>query len=296
MLPAVHAQEGTVIGLGEEAHGYASLNARKAGVLLELATEAPITAIVVESSFAGSIGAQLASEGLVPAMKAFLYPYWLTDTVTHAFEQVLHRSGTPEGAFLWGCDVQEDCRFRATTRALMAYPPLGARHRELARCDSVLDRYIGTAATGRPMSAADQAFVQATYASIIAGLPDDERHVLVARALQNRIRLCDLLALADVHDRMALRDSLMAANVLWIREQCGAGGRILLWAADRHVLRGDPSKRPRWCGEHLARALGEGYQVIAVGHRRKRGRQADRWERVPHAVPVAPEAWRTPCP
>ncbi|MFT3886123.1 MAG: erythromycin esterase family protein [Flavobacteriales bacterium] len=289
---AIQAQIGEVIGLGEESHGFTSLNGRKAAVLLELITEYTVDALIVESSFVGSVAAQASDDALPDRMRGFMYPFWLTDTVVQAFAQA--EKAAPAQPFLWGCDIQEDCRFHASTLQLIEHTPLKAWSADLLRCDSVLDRYIGASPLGRPLSAEDRLFVQGIYANIGRALDARQEHPVLQRVLLNRIQLCDHLALPGIKQRMALRDSLMAANVLWIREQQVSGSRCVLWAADRHVRHG-MGGRPQWCGEYLDAALGSYYRAISVSHRRPM-KGFDRSERVRMAVKLPPEGMVTPCP
>ncbi len=287
-------QGSALVGLGEQAHGYRSLNDQKVQQLVNLEEEGRIDAIIVESSFTGGIAAGGHSR-LRDAMRAFVYPYWSADTVVHAFERMA-ASANERGLFLWGCDIQEDCRFHATTLALIDHTSLNAWRTELLRCDSVLDRYIGASPIHKPLSAQDRSLVQGIYIHIIEQLPVDEEHALLSRALRNRIWLCDLLVLTNMKKRMALRDSLMAANVLWILERFSSNDRLVFWAADLHVRRSHPSKPPKWCGEYLDRALGERYKAISVAHRRKHAKRFDRQGLVSPAVHMNERELVTPCP
>lgn len=90
---------------------------------------------------------------------------------------------------------------------------------------------------------------------------------LVARAVQNA-RLA--LQAADIayNQNVSRRDTFMAANIRWIQSQYEPGLRILVWAHDSHIARGDaPDYRHNYfngsgMGRYLSAFYGEGYRAF----------------------------------
>ncbi len=89
----------------------------------------------------------------------------------------------------------------------------------------------------------------------------------VARAVQNA-RLA--LQAADIayNQNVSRRDTFMAENIRWIQSQCKPGRRILVWAHDSHIARGDaPDYRHNYfngsgMGRYLSAFYGEGYRAF----------------------------------
>lgn len=287
-----------VVGLGEAYHGSASLNARKSAVLDSLARNDPASALVVESSFVGAIAAHGSDLDLGARMRTFVYPYWLTDTVVRTFARAERRVQDRAAPFLWGCDLQEDCRFSQHTEDLLRYAELATWKADLLRCDSVLDAHIGDQASASLVPEADRRILVAMYSRIAEQLAVDTSASAqrLAQAMRNRRALCDYLALSHRRQRMRLRDSVMAANILWLRDHLRTSGTLVFWAADDHVLKGRASRKATWCGERLAPVLGGAYVTISVRHGRRVPRGCDQLERVSERTSVEPENWRTPCP
>ncbi len=63
--------------------------------------------------------------------------------------------------------------------------------------------------------------------------------------------------------RSAIRDSSMAANVLWLQSQAPSGTRMMLWAHNAHV-----AVSGTWMGALLRDALGTQYRSVALMFRR----------------------------
>jgi erythromycin esterase len=66
----------------------------------------------------------------------------------------------------------------------------------------------------------------------------------------------------NVESRRSTRDAAMAENALWLLEQLGPNGKIVLWAHNGHVSRG-----PGAMGPHLRAALGADFMNVAFSFR-----------------------------
>ncbi|MGV3637459.1 MAG: erythromycin esterase family protein [Flavobacteriales bacterium] len=288
-----------LIGLGEEAHGWASLNARKAHLLDSLVATTGVGRVIMESSFVGAVAARYGEPAMHERLARFAYPYWITDTIVQALERGEARAGGTD--LVRGCDIQEDCRFHANTLALLNNEKLGRWSAEMLASDLVLERYIGSEPVSEPMSEAESHVLAGRYTCILSSMVNGARLTdedsLVARCLENRIGLCRYLTLKKQSERMAFRDSMMYANIRWIVEHERGDVSTVYWAADLHVVSTTSANdEPRWTGDYLMRWLGHGYRAVSITHRKRRTKGADETEYVPKRIPITDTAWRTPCP
>jgi erythromycin esterase-like protein len=76
--------------------------------------------------------------------------------------------------------------------------------------------------------------------------------------------LCHYLTLRGAKQRMQFRDSIMAENLLWLKNELFAGDKIALWAANTHIAKpASDGQRPVWMGEWLATRLRDSYGAIS---------------------------------
>lgn len=84
------------------------------------------------------------------------------------------------------------------------------------------------------------------------------REALVGSRLRRSLRVAELVArTATGRSYSAKRDRAMADNVLWLLDQLGSSGRIVLWAHNLHL-----ADRPSQMGRHLRRRLGDDYRAV----------------------------------
>ncbi len=299
MLQGMGQQLPLLIGLGEEAHGFGSLNDRKAHLLDSLARHGSVDAVIMESSFVGSIASRRTNGNMRDRMNAFVYPFWITDTIVHVLDSAARVRNDHE--FLWGCDIQEDCRIRANTQALLKTEQLRPWEAELFWCDSILQQYIGKYPATKPMTKAEEHLVTGRLnwirSSLINRTGGSEEDTLIGRCLENRIMLCHLLTLDRPRDRMAYRDSAMAVNIRWTLEHIKPRAPVVFWAADLHVRHAgkDPSG-PVWCGDRLRRWFGDRYVARSIRHGKGRRSGFEQITTVEKRTPIPASAWTTLCP
>ena len=208
--------EHTVFGLGEEGHGYESINEAKALLVEFLKQQMGVNGVVFESSFALSAIAYLRGDSLSNRLKYSLYPFWNTVSVKTSLEPFyqLEKLNKP---LIMGCDVQEDCRFTNLSRYLVNKGLIKTNISKLHASDSILAYYIGKDFNRRGTLTAKEYIMLADNYTAIAtelksySLPEISQKLLL-RSLENRIWLCRYLTLSTAKERMYFRDSLMGTK------------------------------------------------------------------------------------
>ena len=103
------------------------------------------------------------------------------------------------------------------------------------------------------------------------------RELIVARQLRNYLSV-DIAPSTgpamspDEYKQVNVRDAAMAENVLWVAHEEGAGGRVLVFAHDAHVMNAPSrggiwsvfSQPPRMMGQRLRAALGDTLFIIGT--------------------------------
>ena len=288
-----------IIGLGESSHGFETFNAQKAEWINDFQAADVKRGVIFESSFTLAALAYLEGDES-QRVSGFLYPFWNTNSVQVALRgyQIAEDAGGPK---LFGCDVQEDCRYTALSaylikNGLTRYTAL------LKEADEALDPIIGPDPTQKTLEEKTAARLHATYAAVQLELDKNDllpetQHRLLDRALQNRRWLCSYLTLKDVSKRMALRDSLMAENVFWIYHTFLEDTQTVLWAANSHVNKQLTGRMGAYLSTHFA----ADYAAVGVfpgkeAPELKKGPEGfDASVKLPNPVSIPPEQWKTPC-
>ena len=141
---------------------------------------------------------------------------------------------------------------------------------QLRLCDSILNFYIGETADGkRQLSVSEYNLLVAHYDSIaeeITKLTEvKEIHKkLLLHCFENRKWLCKYLTIKKIKERMYFRDSLMAQNIIFLKNNLYSSEKIMLWAADAHIAKMNTDEHnARWMGEWLTKTYGHGYYAIS---------------------------------
>lgn len=260
----------SVIGLGETGHGYESINAAKGTVVDFLHRQLGVSGVVFESSFTLGVVGYLQADSLDQRLKYALYPFWNTASVAASLKPFYHREQQEGKPLIAGCDVQEDCRFTRFSGYLLREGLVRTHQAKLVAADSILSYYIGKDFSRKnSLTAAEYNSLVSSYELIAAELRQQPLPILkqnlLLRCLQNRQWLCRYLTLAGARQRMHFRDSIMAENVLWLKNELYPSDKIALWAANTHVSRlAGGNKHPGWMGEWLSSRLPDSYGAISV--------------------------------
>lgn len=298
--------EAKIMGLGESSHGFESFNAQKAEWLAGFQRENPDRAVIFESSFTLAALAWLEGDS-ARRTDRFLYPFWNTASVKNALRGFLSAERQQHVPKIFGCDIQEDCRFTALSEYLLDRHIVLLFADRLRQSDSILACCLGEQPVLSVLPLADAGRLQQNYRAVgdelaaHTGLPE-LHYRLLDRALQNRRWLCRYLTIKSTSDRMAYRDSLMAENVTWIYDTFLKNGEAVLWAANTHVVKSTAKKnKPAWMGEYLQARYGTRYAAVSLLP--GKGETAvivsqkgfDVSVEIPKPVKIAAEEWKTEC-
>lgn len=307
-----------IAGLGEESHGYATFNTLKASIVSRLHEQRKDGELVFESSFTQGMAAYLLQYPLDKRMEAWLYPFWNTPEVGRALQSFVTKEEEKQQPFLLGCDVQEDCRYVVFSQMLQQRQWVSRQRALLEKADSVLQYYIGADYSRAVMNEEEVHLLHGWYDSIAVEIrgtvADSLALLLVERCLQNRKWLCEYLSLKASKKRMYFRDSIMAVNVLWLKEHLFNKSPVWIWAANSHVARRKlEGKAPQWMGEWLQ--ANPHYSYYAAGLQRGGQKRKERPGNTPvydirfssqgkfdavifHPSPqkIAASQWKTRCP
>jgi len=262
------AQSHSVISLGEIGHGYESINAAKASTFTFLHREANYKAIIFECSFTECISSYLHNDAFENRIKNFVYPFWITPSVQASLQPVYEQEQNEYIPLITGCDIQEDCRFTQLTSTLIDLKLAERSIPKLKECDSILSFYIGVKPSRRGAMPSNEYNILIKNYDLIAEeinhneLPDI-RKKLLQRSIANRKWLCQYLTIAGINARMHFRDSLMADNIRWLKDELFKEKKIAIWSADFHIAKPWKKNRSEWMGEKLAAIFGNEYYAIS---------------------------------
>jgi erythromycin esterase-like protein len=263
----------TIVGLGEQGHGFASLNKAKSIVLDHLRTALGFNVVLVEGSFNECVVSYLNHDSLSGRLHSFIYPFWNTVPVQQALLPFCQQEVLEGRMKIAGFDPQEDCRFTGLSRYLIRNGIITANKQKLEECDSLLSRYIGKPSGKKGiLTTTEYALLREHYQAVAeeirTGTLTSGRQLLL-RCMENRQWLCKYLTIKDVRDRIQFRDSLMAENVIWLKQHLFARDKIILWAADLHLSKpGRKPGAPEFMGEWLYPYIGEVYFNISFQNKK----------------------------
>jgi erythromycin esterase len=299
----------TIVALGEEGHGYESINRAKAD-FLKLLHAHQFNAVLFESSFTLAAVSFLNRDSLDLRMQNFLYPFWITASVKEGLKPFWEEEKKAEQPFIFGFDLQEDCRFTGFSHYLLNRRLIIQQKEELTECDSILSPYIGKETVRKSfVSQAELHTLLRNYELVQQELASNFKKPtveseLLKHCLHNRMLLCSYLAME--RGRMHYRDSIMATNVLWLKKELYPNQKTVLWAADLHIKKSE--KETEWMGEWIANEMKEEYGAIAFRNgngpgeqfanytiERPKGKDFDLIVHVGKKVKISREEWITPC-
>lgn len=307
LKPSVAVHE--IVGLGESSHGFGTYNEAKAGLIEAMHGDDESLSVIFESPFTAGVVAYLERLDAPARLAASVYAFWNTPSVLRGVEPFLRTERNTGRPQVWGCDMQEDCRFGQLSAYLLRGGMIRTEARTLQRCDSVLATVIGPRPSLKYLDDAGRDTLINGYGRVIKELDGREidalERKLLHQALLNRKWLCEYLCIKDMDRRMAFRDGLMSRNVVWIYENFLKGnGKAVLWAADTHIGKNDEAVkmgRPRWTGEHLQVYFKEKYYAVSLAPGKADGLKpgGKRFDAVLYfrnPEPILPGQWETPCP
>lgn len=257
-----------IVGVGEAGHGYESLNKNKSAFINFLRDEFKFKAVAFESPFVESIISYLNNDSPGNRTKNFLYPFWNTISVKSALKKFIEEERTFAQPLVVGFDIQEDCRFEMLSVFLGKNEFVTKTIKELNDCDSILSLYIGKDFS-RKGAITDQEYriLTMNYDLVKAELKMKSlgafQEKLLQRCLDNRKWLCKYLTFPDRLEKMFFRDSLMAANIIWLQKEIYSENKFIIWAANTHIAKLNKDSRAQWTGEWLSSIYGDKYAAIA---------------------------------
>jgi erythromycin esterase len=258
----------SIVGLGEIAHGYESINEAKSTLVEFLHTQLNFQAITFESSFTESIISFLSNDSLDKRAKNFLYPFWNTTSVKAAIKPFSGDEKTLAQPLILGFDIQEDCRFEKFSEYLSKTGLIVLNKKKQDECDSILSLYIGKSFDHQgEMTQREYSTLIHNYDAIAAELSgqnfDTLQKKLLGRCINNRKWLCKYLTFSTIRERMYYRDSLMAVNIKWLKDELYSKNKLIIWAANTHISKFSGKKKPKWNGQWLASIYLDKYFNIA---------------------------------
>lgn len=259
-------EHSSIVALGETGHGYETINEAKSAFAGVLQEKFNFTAISFESSFTESIVSFLVDSTVNARARNFLYPFWNTTSVKTALASFLSRE--KDKPLIIGFDIQEDCRFNKLSQLLLNKHLVSANKDRLIQCDSILSCYIGKHISRKG------AITQQEYALLIHNYEFIQTEIttkefspvhkkLLERCIENRKWLCKYLTLTTAKEKMYYRDSLMAANIIWLKRELYADNKLIVWAANTHIAKSTSPNSAEWMGEWLTITYRDQYFAIA---------------------------------
>jgi erythromycin esterase-like protein len=277
------------------------LNTAKASLGNWLHQRHQYNAVLFESSFTLSVIAYLKDDTGSKRLSNFIYPFWNTVSVRGFLQPYFQLERTAHHPLVLGFDPQEDCRFGQLSEFLRD-KFISRNKGNMAFADSILSLYIGRNPSKILMSAGEVKLLSALYDNVAAEIEEQQiperSEAMLVRCFENRKALAHLLSLRTAKEKMYFRDSMMAANILWIKAQILPNVKMLIWSADTHVSR-SAGGAPRWMGEWMERDLrffsvsfrhGSKYSVVKTS-----GSKFDLEVLVGEKQKVRKEEWNTPC-
>ncbi len=258
----------STIGLGEVGHGFESINEAKSTLVKVLQTELNFKAVAFESSFIESIVSFLNNDPPDTRTKDFLYPFWNTTSVKTALKDFFVNEKSLLKPLIIGFDIQEDCRFENFSQYLSSKGLTTTSKNKLHECDSILSYYIGEKFS-RKAAITNQEYLLLLHnyeeiaKEIGTKFVDGLQKKLIERCIDNRKWLCKYLTLTTVNKKMYYRDSLMADNIIWLKNELYTKNKFIIWAANTHIAKHTSGKNPKWTGEWLSSVYVDKYFTIA---------------------------------
>jgi erythromycin esterase len=258
----------SILGLGEVGHGFESINEAKAALASLLQQELQFKAIAFESSFTESVVSYLSNDSLDIRLKNFLYPFWNTTSVKATLKGFFDNESSSNWPLIVGFDVQEDCRFKKLSHYLIKEGLSTASRDKLNVCDSILSYSLGKNFSRKgAIKSQEYLLLSNNYIAIkeeikARNLASHQKKLLL-RCIDNRQWLCKYLTLTTSKEKMYFRDSLMASNLKWIKEELFPTHNLIVWTANTHVAKLAGSQKPKWMGEWLSSFYPETYFSIA---------------------------------
>ncbi|MBF5041526.1 erythromycin esterase family protein [Aggregicoccus sp. 17bor-14] len=263
-----------VVALGEATHGTREFFQLKHRLLEYLVLEQGFTAFAIEANFGEALAVDdyvVHGKGSAAAALAGLYFWtWNTEEVLALIEWMRAYNQDPAHArklHFYGVDMQYSAASASALQAYLEQVDPDALE-EVRGWLTPLERqypWVSVDASGRqaeaaalvaPVDALEQRLVE-RRASYVA-TAGEQAYLWATR--HARV-LAQFLALTrrDDAEAVVLRDQAMAENALWLLEQEGPQGRMVLWAHNFHVSRGSRGYHPM--GWYLDDALGEQLSV-----------------------------------
>lgn len=264
-----------LLGLGEEAHGYESINKAKAELSVLLNDSLHFKNIIFESSFVLGVIAYYSDSNIPHRARQSLYPFWTTAPVQKAYNLYTDREIGDNRMHIAGCDIQEDFRFTLFSQYLISSGMIARNIVALQHADSILNEHIGKNPRNKSALTTDeQQQLQRSYQmveqEIQQAATDEVQLQLLHRCIVNRTWLSRYLGITSTQKRMAMRDSLMADNVKWLQDVIFKNEKTIVWSTDLHVKKSKDG-HPSWMGEYLALFYKQAYAAISITHKKSAG-------------------------
>jgi erythromycin esterase len=301
-----------IVALGEATHGTREFFQLKHRMFEHLATRMGFTVFAIEANFSEALAINdyvLTGEGDPAQALAGLY-FWTWDT-----EEVLALirwmraynadPGHPRKLKFYGVDMQFT---PAATRAVLAYlakvDPAYKKQVEPTLSPLLAKDLLGSSQRKDPGAVAPLAEPVRALSARLA----QERKAYAARSSEKEwalaarhARILEQFIDANSHGWMQRdeeRDRAMAENARWILEHEGRGAKMVLWAHNGHVAKGDGGGSVSM-GEHLRKALGDGLYVFGFAFNQgsfqaiylPASKEDPLRGLIQHTVPPAPPEW-----
>ncbi len=259
----------TIVGLGEISHGIASINEAKSILIKFLYRQMYFHAIAFESSFTESVVGFIQNDSAEFRPGNFLYPFWNTPTIQTVIKEFLKEEYSSHKPLLIGFDIQEDCRFVKFSEYLNGKGLIIKNKSKLLLCDSILSFYIGKNFTRNLAMTRQECDILINNYNQIASelreqINDSVQQKLLQRCITNRKSLCRYLAIRNISERMYYRDSMMADNIQWLKNEFFIREKLILWAANTHIAKQNKNGKPAWMGEWISNFYPNDYYAVSV--------------------------------
>lgn len=254
-----------IVALGEGTHGTREFFQLKHRMVQYLVTELGFSVVAIEASTPDAWRLNdyvLNGVGNAQAILQDAFPPWDTSEVLALIEWMRSYNASGRGRVEFaGFDMRfSDASVQAALEEMKRASPAWEPEEAWFPCSN-----------GRPPATEIEArrFVRCIEASrerlSTTGGPERAESVLHLAdvCLQRALYSANRAAPGEVLNRVrqpigGLRDSCLAANVVWLAERAARNARIVLWAHNWHV-----SRSSRWMGQWLARRYGDAYLPVA---------------------------------
>ncbi len=257
--------------MGEVSHGYENINSTKAVLLDFLTREQKFKNVIFESSFSECIISFLSKDSFEKRLNSFIYPFWNTISVKKVINPIFNNEKIDNRPRIFGCDIQEDCRFLKMTEYLNKESFIVDNRDKLIESDSILSQYIGSKHYKKgTLNSNEFSLLKLNYNLVIQEIRSrnnitDLGKKLLLQCVQNRLWLCEYLTISNMSKRMKFRDSLMAVNVIWLSDEIIKNEKTIIWAASLHISKKKNSEaKAEWMGEFLTTKFTNNYFTISI--------------------------------